>query len=126
MLGNCAANSLPWFDHVTVVPAVLVADVEGSVMFVLPLVMVSSGRKMVPVPCVFVQISVELLLCKACKIPAELQGGRAAAVTGLGRLQLSLWGKWAPSPVQIKGFPPCFGVMDQQGSWIPCWELQKC
>lgn len=75
VLGNCAANSLPWFDHVSVAPAVLVADTKGSVMFVLPLVMVSSGRKMVPVPCVFVQILVELLLCKACKTPAELQDG---------------------------------------------------
>lgn len=38
---------------------------------------------------------------------------------GRGRLQFSLWGKGAPSPVQIKGFPLCFGVTDQQGSSIP-------
>lgn len=75
VLGYRAASSLPWFDLVTVVPAVLVADAKGSVRLVLPLVMVSSGRKMVPVPRVFVQISVELLLCKACETPAEPQGG---------------------------------------------------
>lgn len=44
-------------------------------MLVLPLVMVSSGRKMVPVPCVFVRIAVNLLLCKARKTPAEPRGG---------------------------------------------------
>jgi len=60
---------------------------------------------MVPVPRVFVRIS-GLLLDKACETPAEPQGWVAAAVTGLGGLQLALGGKWAPSPIWIKGGSP--------------------
>ena len=62
VLGTCAANSLPWwwFSPVAagvLVPTVPVADVKGSVMLVLPLVMVSTGQKMVPIPCVFADLS---------------------------------------------------------------------
>lgn len=70
-----AANSLPWSDLLTGVPAVPLADAKSSGVLVLSLVMVSSGRKMVPVLRVFVQLSVELLLCRACETPAELWGG---------------------------------------------------
>lgn len=43
-------GDLLWLVLVTAVPAGFVADAKGSVTLVLPLVMVSSGRKMVPVP----------------------------------------------------------------------------
>lgn len=60
--GNCAANSLLWWWFSLVaagmlVPTVPVADAKGSVMLVLPLVVVSTGRKMVPISCVSADLS---------------------------------------------------------------------
>lgn len=89
------------------------------------LVVVSTGRKMVPLPCLWADLALREM---------QNSGGATGGESCLCNEQRSLEG-FGSSPggissvlragVQLMGFPLRSGVAGPQGSWIPRWELQE-
>lgn len=91
--------------------------------------------------CSFCHLSWSALAERWClsRVSADLRGGAAAlqglsnpcratgwvscSWNGAGKASAPPLGDINPFPSQIKGVPLCFGVMDQQSSWIPDREL---
>lgn len=64
--------------------------------------------------------SARLMKLQSCK------GGVSCGRRGPWKVSALPLGETGSFSIQIKVFPWCFGVTDQQGSWISCCELPNC
>lgn len=64
--------------------------------------------------------------CSARLMKLQSCGGVSCGRNGARKVSALALGEVDSFLIQIEGFPWCFGVTDQQGSWIPRWELPNC